>query len=84
MLVMDLEDVFEDALNYLPTNYSSTKPISVFETNIRHLAGLLSAYELSGKKHKVLLDRARELGEKLLPAFDNPAGYPAHEYIIDG
>lgn len=83
MLVMDLNDVFQDALKYLPTNYSSAKPISVFETNIRHLAGLLSAYELSGKKHQILLDRARELAEKLLPAFDNPSGYPAHEYIID-
>ena len=40
--------------------------ISLFETNIRVVGGLLSAYDLSGEK--VFLDRAQELVELMLPA----------------
>jgi len=40
--------------------------ISLFETNIRVVGGLLSAYDLSGDK--VLLGRAQELVELMLPA----------------
>jgi len=42
--------------------------IPFFETTIRYLGGLLSAYALSGEH--VLLDLADELGEILLPAFE--------------
>ncbi|KAJ7737097.1 seven-hairpin glycosidase [Mycena metata] len=35
--------------------------LSVFETTIRYLGSLLSAYELSDKKYPELLDKAREL-----------------------
>jgi len=40
--------------------------ISLFETNIRVVGGLLSAYDLSGDK--VFLGRAQELVELMLPA----------------
>jgi mannosyl-oligosaccharide alpha-1,2-mannosidase len=43
--------------------------LSVFETTIRYLGGLLSTYELTGKKFPALVDRARELGDKLAFAF---------------
>lgn len=46
-----------------------------FETVIRYLGGLLSAYTLSGQR--VLLDKADELGQKLLPVFNTPTGMPA-------
>ncbi len=36
--------------------------VSFFETSIRALGGLLSAYELS--KEKVFLDKALDLGER--------------------
>jgi hypothetical protein len=51
--------------------------VSVFETTIRYLGGLLSAYALSGEH--VLRDKAEELGLKLLPAFDSSSGLPYHE-----
>lgn len=77
--IMDLEAEFNDALSHLPQNFhTQDERLSVFETTIRHLAGLLSAYELSGHQHKVLLRKAEALGQVLLPAFDNPAGYPSH------
>ena len=48
--------------------------INVFETTIRYLGGFLSAYDLSGDK--VLLDKAKELGEVLYFAFDTPNRMP--------
>ena len=45
-----------------------------FETVIRHLGGLLSAYALSSEA--ILLGRADELGRKLLPVFNSPSGLP--------
>jgi len=49
--------------------------VSVFETTIRVLGGLLAAYELSGER--VFLSRAVDLGNRLLPAFDTRSGVPA-------
>ncbi|KAJ2790518.1 hypothetical protein H4R20_007003, partial [Coemansia guatemalensis] len=46
----------------------------VFETNIRYVGGLLSAYELSGDS--VFLEKAVELADLLMPAFDTPLGLP--------
>jgi mannosyl-oligosaccharide alpha-1,2-mannosidase len=50
------------------------KEVNVFETNIRHLGGLLSAYELSGEE--VLLKKAKEVGQMLYHAFDTPNRMP--------
>lgn len=38
---------------------------SVFETTIRFVGGLLSAYELSGEQHPILLTKAKEVADKL-------------------
>ena len=51
-----------------------TKSISVFETTIRNLGGLLSAFDLSGDK--MFLNKAEDLGERMLKAFDSPSGLP--------
>jgi hypothetical protein len=45
------------------------------QTTIRVLGGLLSAYHLSGED-PIYLQRARELADRMLPAFDTPSGYP--------
>ena len=49
---------------------------SFFETVIRYLGGLLSAYALS--HDPVFLSRADDLGTKLLPAFSSASGLPYH------
>ena len=56
---------------------SRPKPIFApfFETVIRYLGGMLSAYALSHEP--ILLERADELGQKLSPVFDTPSGLPA-------
>lgn len=48
--------------------------LSTFETTIRYLGGLLSAYELSGRG--VLLEKAVELGDLIYAAFDTPERMP--------
>lgn len=45
-----------------------------FQTTIRHLGGLLSAYDLS--REPALLEKAQELGEMLYMAFDTPNRLP--------
>uniref|UniRef100_V5GLL7 alpha-1,2-Mannosidase n=2 Tax=Kalmanozyma brasiliensis (strain GHG001) TaxID=1365824 RepID=V5GLL7_KALBG len=48
--------------------------IPVFETAIRYLGGFLSAYDLSGDV--LMRDRAEELAQLILPAFDTQTGVP--------
>lgn len=48
--------------------------VSVFETNIRILGGLLSGYALL--EDPMLLEKAVDLGDRLLVAFDSPSGIP--------
>lgn len=47
---------------------------SVFETTIRCVGGLLSAYDLSGDS--MFLNKATDLADRLLPAFNTPTGIP--------
>eukprot|EP00457_Paulinella_chromatophora_P001518 gb/GEZN01001520.1/.p1 GENE.gb/GEZN01001520.1/~~gb/GEZN01001520.1/.p1 ORF type:complete len:866 (-),score=115.45 gb/GEZN01001520.1/:257-2854(-) len=50
------------------------KDLSVFELNIRYIGGLLAAHGLSGDR--VFLDKAKELADLLLPAFQTPTRFP--------
>ena len=42
---------------------------SVFETTIRYLGGLLSAYQLSDEKYPILLQKAQEVADKMVYAW---------------
>ncbi|MCK4747151.1 MAG: glycoside hydrolase family 47 protein, partial [Bacteroidales bacterium] len=46
----------------------------VFEVNIRILGGLVSMYQLSGDER--ILEKARDFGDRLMPAFNSPTGIP--------
>ncbi|KAK0568462.1 hypothetical protein OC861_001943 [Tilletia horrida] len=48
--------------------------IPVFETAIRYLGGLLSAYDLSGDE--LMKHRAEELAQLIMPAFETTSGLP--------
>lgn len=52
--------------------------VQVFETVIRYVGGLLSAYELSGDP--MFVAKSAELVDRLLPAFDTPTGIP-YQYV---
>lgn len=53
---------------------SADGQIPVFETAIRYLGGFISAYDLAGDE--LMRDRAEELAQLILPAFDTPTGVP--------
>jgi mannosyl-oligosaccharide alpha-1,2-mannosidase len=79
LLIMGLDEDFRKALKAVKKIDFSTsaEPIlNVFETNIRYLGGLLSTYDLSEKKHRILLDKAVQLGDMLYGAFDTPNRLP--------
>ncbi|KAI5918250.1 glycoside hydrolase family 47 protein [Camillea tinctor] len=75
--IMGLRDEFYNAAAAAVTiDYSKTKDTSCnfFETTIRHLGGLLGAYDLS--KETAVLEKAVELGDMLYMAFDTPNHMP--------
>ncbi|KXJ90120.1 glycoside hydrolase family 47 protein [Microdochium bolleyi] len=75
--IMGLKKDFHEAVAAVGTiDWEITKESSCnfFETTIRHLGGLLSAYDLSGEK--ALLRKAVELGDMLYAAFDTPSRMP--------
>ncbi|QQP56564.1 alpha-1_2-Mannosidase, partial [Caligus rogercresseyi] len=57
-------------------DFNISKDVNLFETTIRILGGLLSAYHLTDKTHSVLLDKAKDLGDRLLGGFQTPSGIP--------
>ncbi|KAI1418565.1 glycoside hydrolase family 47 protein [Hypoxylon sp. FL1857] len=75
--IMDLKDEFYLAVEAVATidwDKTDETACNFFETTIRHLGGLLSAYDLSGET--VLLRKAIELGDMLYAAFDTPTRMP--------
>ncbi|KAK1984637.1 family 47 glycosyl hydrolase [Colletotrichum cereale] len=79
--LMGLYDDFNRAVVYVSTidwNNATESRCNVFETNIRYLGGLLSAYDLSNEQ--VLLDKAIELADMLYAAFDTPNRFPPYTF----
>ena len=75
--LMDMKEEFWQARDYVRDSlkHDKDRAVSTFETTIRSLGGLLSAYDWSGDK--VFLDSALDLGTRLIKAFDNsPTGIP--------
>mmetsp|Transcript_22442 Transcript_22442/g.56300 ORF Transcript_22442/g.56300 Transcript_22442/m.56300 type:complete len:567 (-) Transcript_22442:36-1736(-) len=84
MLLMELHEEYAEARDYLAAELSfhADGSVSVFESSIRLLAGLLSAYELGaarGTADEMLLRKALDLGERLLRSFPThpPSPIPA-------
>ncbi|KAF1958377.1 mannosyl-oligosaccharide 1,2-alpha-mannosidase precursor [Byssothecium circinans] len=87
-LVMGQKDIVNEIIDYIPTiNYFSTPTsVSLFETTIRYLGGMISGYDfLSGplahlaeNKTNVeqLLEQSKNLANALSYAFDTPSGVP--------
>ena len=90
-IVMDLPDIVDDILNYIPTiDYTTTETqVSLFETTIRYLAGMLSGYDLlKGPSSNLvpsnsslvdsLLSQSVSLANSLSFAFETPTGIPTN------
>jgi len=81
--IMGLHDEFEEAVGFVKNiDFKTTtrKDIPLFETTIRYLGGLIAAYDVSKAKHQILLDKAVELADVLMGAFDTPNRMPIGYY----
>ncbi|XP_053325737.1 ER degradation-enhancing alpha-mannosidase-like protein 3 isoform X2 [Spea bombifrons] len=88
LVVLNKTDAFEDAVRKVinDVNLDNDIVVSVFETNIRVLGGLLGGHSVAimlkenGDRmewyNDELLHMAKELGYKLLPAFNTTSGLP--------
>lgn len=77
--IMGLKKEFSlavSAVAHVDFSWSPLDTLNVFETTIRYLGGLLSAYDVSGQEHTILLEKAMELGDMLYVAFDTPNRMP--------
>ncbi|GAV59696.1 Glyco_hydro_47 domain-containing protein [Cephalotus follicularis] len=79
LFIMGLHEQFQRAREWVAKSLDFNKDYeaSVFETTIRVVGGLLSAYDLSGDK--VFLEKARDLADRLLPAWNTPSGIPYNQ-----
>ncbi|KAF4552204.1 putative glycosyl hydrolase family 47 protein 1 [Elsinoe fawcettii] len=97
-LVMDMPDAVNTILDYIPQiNFGAPKDnqaISLFETNIRYVGGLLSGYDLlkgplsrlapeDPSKVDILLEQTAHLANNLSFAFETPTGIPFNGLFIN-
>jgi mannosyl-oligosaccharide alpha-1,2-mannosidase len=74
--LMGLDSRFQAGVDWIKANLSFDVDgeVSVFETTIRIVGGLLSGHLASGDPE--LLAKAKELADRLMPAFATPTGLP--------
>lgn len=74
--VMGLDSRFQDGIDWVKTklDFDIDGEVSVFETSIRLVGGLLSAHHASSDR--AALAKAKDLADRLLPAFASPTGMP--------
>lgn len=97
-LIMENDEVIQQVVDHIKTiNFNETvqggESVSLFETTIRYLGGMLSAYDFltgpfEGKIDKdsvqAILDQAVNLADLLSIAFDTPSGVPINNLIFNG
>jgi hypothetical protein len=79
-ILMGLKQEAADAKSLVLTklNFNVNQEVQLFEINIRLLGGLISAYELD--RDPVFINLAKDLGHRLLPAFETETGMP-YRYV---
>jgi mannosyl-oligosaccharide alpha-1,2-mannosidase len=77
ILLMGLEEEFKEAKDWVRNelDFDQDGEVNLFETTIRVLGGLLSAYDQS-KNDPIFLRKAVDLADRLLGAFETPTGIP--------
>jgi mannosyl-oligosaccharide alpha-1,2-mannosidase len=83
MLLMGLSDEFDEARSWVEheLRLDQDQDVNLFECTIRVLGGLLSTYWLTGKD-TLFLDKARDLGDRLMFAFNQKSGVPFSDVNI--
>ncbi|KAG6296209.1 hypothetical protein E4U46_002879 [Claviceps purpurea] len=99
-IIMEDAKTVDQILSYIPTiDFTTTievnSSISLFETNIRYLGGLVSGYDLlkgpfrglvhdyNSKNVDALLQQAKTLADGLSVAFDTPTGIPINTVFFN-
>ncbi|KAK4494949.1 hypothetical protein PRZ48_014305 [Zasmidium cellare] len=98
-IIMEQKDIVDDILQFIPTvdftknNSPGPTTTSLFETTIRYLGGLLSAYDLlkgpfsdlatNDDNVDALLTQAKTLADTLKFAFNTTTGIPVNTIDID-
>ncbi|KAM8827655.1 endoplasmic reticulum mannosyl-oligosaccharide 1,2-alpha-mannosidase isoform 2-T2 [Spinachia spinachia] len=82
MWILGLKEEFAEARDWVEKDLSFDKNVDVnlFETTIRVLGGLLSTFHLTGDR--LFLERAKDLGSRLMPAFKTPSKIPFSDVNI--
>lgn len=82
MWILGLKEEFEEARTWVATELTFNKNVDVnlFESTIRILGGLLSTYHLTGDT--LFLDKAKDIGSRLMPAFNTPSKIPYSDVNI--
>ncbi|XP_065552014.1 endoplasmic reticulum mannosyl-oligosaccharide 1,2-alpha-mannosidase isoform X2 [Lathamus discolor] len=73
---------FEEARKWVANNlvFDKNVDVNLFESTIRILGGLLSTYHLSGDS--LFLEKAKDIGNRLMPAFKTPSKIPYSDVNI--
>ncbi|KAJ8395881.1 hypothetical protein AAFF_G00027640 [Aldrovandia affinis] len=76
MWILGLKDEFTEARTWVEKELSFSRNVDVnlFESTIRIMGGLLSTYHLTGDA--LFFDKAKDLGSRLMPAFNTPSKVP--------
>lgn len=76
LLLAGLDKEADEVMNYIEHSLSFDQNIkvSLFETTIRVLGGLISAFQMTQREG--LKRQAKDLGSRLLRAFETPSGIP--------
>ena len=71
--IMGMDAEYREALKYISEidfAHTRSRSIPLFETVIRYLGGLIGAYDVSRGKDTILLEKAKDLADMLMGAFD--------------
>ncbi|XP_049821507.1 mannosyl-oligosaccharide 1,2-alpha-mannosidase IA-like isoform X1 [Aethina tumida] len=77
LYIMGMMDEFKQAKDFVANEFdvnTMANDVSVFEVNIRFVGGLLTCFAMTGDV--MFRDKAQQIAQKLLPAFDTPTGIP--------
>ena len=81
--IMGMDTEYKEALKYVAEiDFAHTRShnIPLFETVIRYLGGLIGAYDTSDGKDTILLEKAKDLADMLMGAFDTVNRMPLLRY----
>ncbi|CAG4955499.1 unnamed protein product [Colias eurytheme] len=74
--IMGLMEEYEEGREWIKNElvFTKNKDVNFFETTIRVLGALLTNYHFTGDN--MFLEKAKDLGERLMTAFASPSGIP--------